>query len=145
MSLATKVETAVMNELDKCDSVGYGPNSLESFIVKNKEAITNLYKGGVLNDNLMDCVVIRKIVDETKLYMKKMTVTKDTNAPFYARDVPRPEFLAYVIDNRIFSEHVIKKVLFSFDGWTPEYFAQVYRKRDVDIVTEVRKELLRNL
>lgn len=147
MGLATSEENELINELDKCDSIGYGLNPLESFMIRNNDKITNLYNNGKINDDTIDSLIIRKLIAETRLYINKMVETRNTDYPLYAQDVPRTEFLAYVIDNNIFTEDFMKKIMFSFNGLTLKSFAEKYKKKDVDmrsvdLIAEVRKELL---
>ncbi len=146
MTLNDLLEGTVLDDIRRCEFVILGSHSVENYFIQNHDTIKLLYDKGILTDKNLDFLLVSKVVDEARKYVKMMN-TPLTLIPSgqsiqdhtYADHVFRTDFLAYAIENEGLSPREIRKIRFDHDH-NPVSFVLRYRKPD--LIPNLRRELL---
>jgi hypothetical protein len=132
VSLNDKLKQSALEDLSNT-SLSF----FDSYSRKNSEAFNFLYSKKILDNESIDNALEKAVIKQAKDDYNFMMSIK--HRVVYADHAGVPEYLAYALDKKVFSEKEIKKIPFDH-GQNAEIFIKDYFKKD--LISSLRNNLL---
>jgi len=132
MNLNDKLKQIALDDLE-----GMPLSFFDAYSRKNSETFNFLYSQKILDNESIDAALEKAVIKQAKNDYDFMLSVK--HRVVYADHAGVPEYLAYALDKKVFSEKEIKKIPFDH-GQNAEIFVKDYLKKD--LISSLRNTLL---
>jgi hypothetical protein len=135
MALKELIRQTILEDIKKISIL-----SLDDYANENYEILNFAYSKGIIDDDSIERSLEEPVLERARMDYELLIKNKPPDPKMWADSLPLPEFLAYGIEKKYFSNKELKKIPFDH-GETPETFSKVYGVED--LLSVLRKRLLK--